>query len=155
MIDDPMERLIADALDAAGYAYRTDEGGGNPTNLDFALTEYGIEIEVKRFHSPRIAEQMSRAENVIAVQGEDAVKFVADLLRNSPRSPIGRGDGLKIRPVLVRPQPGAPPTEHSTRCPATKTFPADGENVCTLRDGHRVPHRWMNRAVFEEGKRDG
>lgn len=45
--------------------------------------------------------------------------------------------------------------EHYTRRPAKKTFPADGENVCTFRAGHNVPHRWMNRAVFQEGERDG
>lgn len=67
-----MEAIIAEALDAAGMAYAT--------GLDFRLAN-GIEIEVKRMHSPRIAEQMSRAENVIAVQGEQAVRFFADLLR--------------------------------------------------------------------------
>lgn len=76
---DPMERTIADALDAAGLAYVTDEGGGNPSGLDFRL-QNGVEIEVKRFHSPRIAEQMSRAENVIAIQGAEATRFFAALL---------------------------------------------------------------------------
>ena len=79
---DPMEQIIADALDAVGAAYTTDIGGGNPSNLDFRLSS-GIEIEVKRFHSPRIGDQMSRAENVIVAQGEQAVRFLAFLIRSS------------------------------------------------------------------------
>lgn len=80
---DPMERLIADALDNAGIAYVTDSGGGNPSNLDFRL-DNGIEIEVKRFHTPRIADQMARADNVIVAQGEQAVRFLATLLAATP-----------------------------------------------------------------------
>lgn len=80
-MNDPMEEIIAKALDHAGMAYLTGDGGHNPSGLDFRLTENGIEIEVKRFHSDRIAEQMSRADNVIAIQGELAVRFFADLLR--------------------------------------------------------------------------
>lgn len=79
-IADPMERLIADALDYAGIAYATDVGGGNPSGLDFKL-DNGIEIEVKRFHSPRIADQMARAPNVIAVQGKEAVEYLAEMIR--------------------------------------------------------------------------
>lgn len=77
---DPLEQIIAKALDGTDLAYVTDLGGGNPSNLDFRLTESGIEIEVKQFHTPRIAEQMSRAENVIAIQGKDAALFFANLL---------------------------------------------------------------------------
>lgn len=79
---DPMEKLIADALDAVGASYVTDFGGANPSGLDFRLSS-GVEIEVKRFHSPRIAEQASRAENVIIAQGEQAVRFLAFLIRAS------------------------------------------------------------------------
>lgn len=78
-LTDPMERLIASALDAASIGYVTDEGGSNPSGLDFRLHN-GVEIEVKQFHSSRIAEQMSRAENVIAIQGAEAVRFFAALL---------------------------------------------------------------------------
>ena len=85
---DPMEKLIADALDEIGIAYETDFGGGNPSGLDFRLHN-GVEVEVKRFHSERIAEQMSRAENVIAVQGETATRFFAMLLRFA-----GRKEGM-------------------------------------------------------------
>ncbi len=81
MSDDPMERIVAIALNDAGIDYVRDYGGENPSGLDFRLAN-GIEIEVKRFHSPRIADQMARAENVIAVQGKEAVEFFAGLLRS-------------------------------------------------------------------------
>jgi hypothetical protein len=74
---DPMEQLIADALDEAGIPYVRD--GENPSHLDFRL-DNGIEIEVKRFHSPRISEQMSRVDNVIVAQGKEAVEFLASLI---------------------------------------------------------------------------
>lgn len=80
-LTDPMERLIADALVFAGVRFVTDEGGGNPAGLDFYLPDSDVHIEVKRLHSPRIAEQMSRAPNVIAAQGEVAVRWIADLIR--------------------------------------------------------------------------
>lgn len=79
---DPMEQIIADALDEAGIGYTADFGSGNPSGLDFRLHN-GIEIEVKRFHTPRIAEQMSRAPNVIAVQGREAVVYLAGLIRGA------------------------------------------------------------------------
>ena len=82
VITDPMERLIAVALDDAGIAYESDIAG-NPSCLDFRL-ENGVEIEVKRFHSPRVAEQMSRAPNVIVAQGKEAVEFLAALIRGNP-----------------------------------------------------------------------
>lgn len=78
-LSDPMEEIIAAALHRAGVSFSTGEGGGNPSGLDFLL-ENGVEIEVKRFHSPRIAEQCSRAENVIVAQGEAAVRYLAELI---------------------------------------------------------------------------
>lgn len=75
--------LIEAALLEAGIRFIADTGAGvgNASRLDFSLPDYGIEIEVKRFHSLRIAEQMSRAPNVIAAQGEVAVRFLADAIR--------------------------------------------------------------------------
>lgn len=37
-------------------------------------------IEVKRYHSPRITEQMSRTENVVAIQGWEAARVFAELI---------------------------------------------------------------------------
>lgn len=78
---DPMEQIVEAALLDAKTGYLTDEGGENPAALDFYLPGHDLHVEVKRMHSERIADQMSRAENVIAAQGEGAVRFLADLLR--------------------------------------------------------------------------
>jgi hypothetical protein len=81
---DPLEKIIADALDVCGIKYQTGFGGENPSGLDFRLPS-GVEIEVKRFHTPRISEQMSRSSEVIALQGESAVRFFAMLLVHAAR----------------------------------------------------------------------
>lgn len=77
---DPMERMVEDALLEAGVAFEPNRDGGGRYNLDFYLPEYEVAIEVKRFHSDRIAEQMSRAPNVIALQGEEAIQLFCKLL---------------------------------------------------------------------------
>lgn len=82
-----MERLIADALDKAGVVYATDMGGESPCGLDFYLPDCNLHIEVKQFHSSRIAAQMSRAPNVIAVQGVVAVQWLANLIALQSRAP--------------------------------------------------------------------
>lgn len=79
-LHDPMEQIIAEALTRAGIEFVTDEGGGNPAGLDFYLPAADLHIEVKRFHSPRVADQMSRAPNVICAQGEAAVNWLAKLI---------------------------------------------------------------------------
>lgn len=79
-IEDPMEKLIRDALRAAGIRYREENDPTNRAKLDFWLPDFGVYIEVKQFHSDRIAKQMASAENVIAVQGLLAVKFLAKLI---------------------------------------------------------------------------
>lgn len=78
---DPMERLIEQALIDAGIRYETDQGGGTAHRLDFDLPDYDVAIEVKRMHTPRVAEQMARAPNVIVAQGEGAVRFLAAAIR--------------------------------------------------------------------------
>ncbi len=77
---DPMERQIADALTRAGIAFTTD----HEARLDFYLPDANVHIEVKQFHSDRIAEQMARAPNVIAVQGRGAVEWLAGILGGKP-----------------------------------------------------------------------
>ena len=80
---DPLEDALASALDQAGVAYVRDRDGLVPTNLDFYLPDHDLYIEVKRFHSDRIGPQMARADNVIAVQGADAVRWLCNLLTRS------------------------------------------------------------------------
>lgn len=78
---DPMERLIHDALTAGDVVYEPEQV--NEAGLDFYVIAHDTYIEVKRMHSPRIAEQMGRADNVIAVQGERAVRWLADIVRRA------------------------------------------------------------------------
>jgi hypothetical protein len=80
---DPVERIIADALDAAGLAYT--RGPETPAGLDFHLPLFDLHIECKQFHSPRIAGQMARAGNVVAVQGIGAAHVLASWI--SGRAP--------------------------------------------------------------------
>lgn len=77
---DPMEAIIHDALTEAGIPFVHDTHRGPFPHLDFHLPDADLYIEVKRMHSDRIAEQMSRAPNVIAVQGKPAVEWLAKLL---------------------------------------------------------------------------
>lgn len=72
---DPMEHIIAEALEYNLLVYERGK-----RNLDFYLPKPDVYIEVKQFHSDRISEQMSRAENVIAIQGVEAAKFFARCL---------------------------------------------------------------------------
>lgn len=70
-----MEAMLASALAEASIQFTA------PHNLDFHLPDHDVFIEVKQFHSDRIAEQMSRAPNVIAVQGRAAVEWLCEQIR--------------------------------------------------------------------------
>jgi len=93
-----MERLIADGLDAGGFSYKHESDREAPgQTLDFHLYDLGIYIEVKRFHAARVADQMSRADNVIVAQGKPAVELLAALLAQARQAPApdtkeGAGD---------------------------------------------------------------
>ena len=78
--DDPMEWLVFDALEAAKIPF--EMGYRTAARLDFYLPGADVHIEVKRFYSPRIAGQMARVENVIALQGEKAVRLFAQMMRD-------------------------------------------------------------------------
>lgn len=84
MTNDPMESRVRDALSTVGLKFT--EGDKNPARLDFLIEEHGIYIEAKQFHSDRIAEQMARAPNVIAVQGRDAVEWLSRLIETAGRN---------------------------------------------------------------------
>lgn len=60
-------------------------GGKVPENLDFHLPDLGVFIEVKAMHTPRISDQMTRAANVIALQGEAAVRFFAEVVERQTK----------------------------------------------------------------------
>ena len=80
--NDPVERIVAEALTAAGYEWR-HEGHparrGDPVTLDFEIVG-GPHVEVKRFHTPRVGAQLAQAENVILIQGIEAARWFAEML---------------------------------------------------------------------------
>ena len=90
MITDPMELMIAEALDAAGISYVHE--ASNPSKLDFKLLDIGVEIEVKQFHSDRIAKQMARVDNVIVAQGRGAVELLALLIRGQGAGGVSKSE---------------------------------------------------------------
>ena len=76
----PLETAIQGALKDAGIAFDEDGTKGVDTlGLDFRVGD--VYIEVKQRHSPRISDQMARADNVIAIQGEAATAFFCALLK--------------------------------------------------------------------------
>lgn len=77
-----VEKIIADALTTSRISFVTENDMMNAANLDFYLPRYDVYIEVKSFHSDRIAEQMKRARNVIVIQGEAAAQFFAEMLNS-------------------------------------------------------------------------
>lgn len=79
---DPMESIVGDALRAAGIKW-VGETDPRSNRLDFFLPELGVHIEVKQMHASRIAEQMSRVENVIAIQGLGAARAFAMMIRKN------------------------------------------------------------------------
>ena len=79
--DDPVERVVALALDGAGIAWT--RGDAHEGDLDIVLAD-GTRIECKRFHSPRIGEQMSRFPEVIAIQGMEAARRFAAMIARPP-----------------------------------------------------------------------
>lgn len=89
---DPMEDLVRNALSRAAVDF-VDERHPDAQRLDFFLTEHEVHIEVKRLHSPRIAEQMSRVPNVIAAQGEVAVRYLAELIKKAGHYDLAKQEG--------------------------------------------------------------
>lgn len=83
---DPVERVIAKALDAAGIAYVGENDPSNQPRLDFYLPDLGIYIEAKRMASERTVEELARAVLVILIQGMRAAEALADLISNAPKT---------------------------------------------------------------------
>jgi hypothetical protein len=86
---DPMELLVRDALQKAGILFFEGGHHKNPAGLDFYLSDFDVYIECKQFHSERITEQMSRAPNVIALQGRKAVELFVSALKRWAVMPDG------------------------------------------------------------------
>ena len=78
---DPVENIVAIGLQQRGIRYIQPDP---ITRLDFKLPDYdGLLIEVKRFHTARAVEQLSRAPNVILIQGLDAAIAFSRLINGA------------------------------------------------------------------------
>lgn len=73
-ISDPLEKLLAKYLPN----FEHEKNG-----LDFYLTDEGIYIEVKQFHTDRVNEQLKRDKNIILVQGIRSAEWLAEILRDA------------------------------------------------------------------------
>lgn len=77
--DDPIERVIYDALTRKGILFTMEGDENHPSHrMDFHVPDYGMAIECKWRHSPRISDQTARHRNVIVIQGPEAARFFAD-----------------------------------------------------------------------------
>lgn len=83
-----MELETERLLQTFGVKYRRDD---HESGLDFYLSDLDIYIEVKQFHSDRIARQMSRRKNVIAIQGMQSLKFLEALAKSVLESCVTSG----------------------------------------------------------------
>lgn len=72
----PVEKKLALLLDAADIEFtKPERDQHDPTTLDFYLPSFDIYIEVKQFHTPRIADQLSRVptgKTAIVLQGKNS-----------------------------------------------------------------------------------
>jgi len=84
-ITDPVEHIIAAALDEAGIAYvhSGEDGSGLPLTrgLDFYLPGFECWIECKAYHSDRISGQMAKAADIIVIQGLGAARAFSAMLK--------------------------------------------------------------------------
>jgi hypothetical protein len=75
-LDDPIEQIIADALDKTGIEYVHETKSKDVTlGLDFYLPGSGIFIECKQFWSENTGNQTARATNIIVIQGRQSAQF--------------------------------------------------------------------------------
>lgn len=84
-ITDPLEKIVAGALDYAGIRYLHESADKSTCcGLDFYLPGHATFIEVTAYHTPRKIEQMRRARNIILIQGAAAAETFALMLRRGP-----------------------------------------------------------------------
>lgn len=82
---DHLEKQIGEILQECSFVF-THESEVSEKQLDFKLKTSGVQIEIKQYHSDRIAKQLNQHENVIVLQGKKSVKFFCDLLRKNKQN---------------------------------------------------------------------
>lgn len=84
----PQEKLIRRTLQRTGTKHFDEQTNKKETlGLDFKVGD--VFIEVKSYHSDRIAAQMGRVPDIIAVQGSKACTYFANLLESAYQYPSG------------------------------------------------------------------
>ena len=73
-ITNPQEIQIKEILELKGIDY-VHESQNNGSRLDFYIPKYNVYIEVKQYYSERSNSQLSSQDNVILIQGKDAISF--------------------------------------------------------------------------------
>lgn len=73
-MSDPVEDEVQTILTDLGIQFHRDVH-----DLDFWLPHQSLYIECKRFFTPRVVSQMTRAENVIVVQGLGTFSVLAEM----------------------------------------------------------------------------
>lgn len=84
-MNDPVEAIVARALDDAGISYTRPDG-----TPDFKITAFNLEIEVKQFYSERVIRQLEGKENIILIQGKPAASYFYRLLNGDHQFQRGR-----------------------------------------------------------------
>jgi len=72
---DELERYIGESLIKNKILFEKEKLG-----LDFYLTDYDVFIEVKKFHTDRVNNQLQRYDNIILIQGRKSVDTFIKLL---------------------------------------------------------------------------
>jgi hypothetical protein len=79
---DPLEEQIERWLIANNISFRRADD--MKVHLDFFLPEFNVYIEVKRYHTERIKDQIERATDVIVIQGSASLRFLESLVSRLP-----------------------------------------------------------------------
>lgn len=75
--NDPVERIIADALNNLGIEWEQQQHNGA---LDFFLPNYNLHIECKQFYTERVTKQLELYPDVVLIQGRKAAEQFAIML---------------------------------------------------------------------------
>jgi len=76
---DELEKQVGNALDEANIKFSR-----MGQRLDFYLYEHDVYIEVKKYHSERSGAQLATQDNIILIQGKEAVKLFCNMLNLIP-----------------------------------------------------------------------
>lgn len=79
-ITDDLEKRVAEILSRKGIKFTHESYKGIDQRLDFFLPEYDIYIEIKKFHTDRVLEQLKSQDNIILIQGIKSIEFLEKIL---------------------------------------------------------------------------